>query len=305
MPIDSATVICTWSTICRFQIGSKMPFAKRSAMQVLDGLLAEVVVDPEDLVLVEPLAEHRAQLARRREVVPERLLDDHARPAVALSALADLANDVGRTQSEGRRGSGARLPARAAGPVELLEGVADAVLAALVGELRRDVAHPGGERLEHVASEWIPRVLLHRLAHRGQELPRRSAPCARRRRCRTARAAGPGTRARRARGTACAAVRSPDAPKTTSAHGSGVRRTPEALGERVRRGRLPLARDDCFALGRDPVQQLRERVGELLDAFALEGLDDVVVVDARPQRARRAARAPRRGPSSRVSRTSP
>ena len=29
--LDSATVIWTWSTNCRFQIGSKMPFAKRSA----------------------------------------------------------------------------------------------------------------------------------------------------------------------------------------------------------------------------------------------------------------------------------
>ena len=31
MPIDSATVICTWSMNWRFQIGSKIPFANRSA----------------------------------------------------------------------------------------------------------------------------------------------------------------------------------------------------------------------------------------------------------------------------------
>ena len=43
--------------------------------QVLDRLLAEVVVDPEDLRLVEHLEHLRVELARRGEVVAERLLD--------------------------------------------------------------------------------------------------------------------------------------------------------------------------------------------------------------------------------------
>src|SRR6478735_6563299 len=40
-------------------------------------------------------------------------------------------------------------------------------------------------------------------------------------------------------------------------------------------------RDELAALRADPVEQLLERVGELLDALTLEGLDHVVVVDAR------------------------
>ncbi len=49
---------------------------------VLDRLLAEVVVDPEDLVLAEPAVEQVVQLARGGEVVAERLLDDQPHPAL-------------------------------------------------------------------------------------------------------------------------------------------------------------------------------------------------------------------------------
>src|SRR6185295_16824703 len=38
--------------------------------------------------------------------------------------------------------------------------------------------------------------------------------------------------------------------------------------------------DELAALRADPVEQVRERVGEFLHALALEGLDHVVVVDA-------------------------
>ena len=50
------------------------------------------------------------------------------------------------------------------------------------------------------------------------------------------------------------------------------------------------------ALGADALDDLVERVGELLDALCLERLDDVVVVDAGLARAARAASAPRRRP---------
>ena len=46
---------------------------------VLDRHLPEVVVDPVQLGLVEERVELLIQLARRRPVVPERLLDDDAR----------------------------------------------------------------------------------------------------------------------------------------------------------------------------------------------------------------------------------
>ena len=60
---------------------------------VLDGLLAEVVVDPEDLALLEVLAELRGQLLRRREVVAERLLDDEARPAAVVLPFPERVDD--------------------------------------------------------------------------------------------------------------------------------------------------------------------------------------------------------------------
>ena len=54
--------------------------------EVLDRLLAQVVVDAKDLVLVEDGADLAVQAPRARQVVAERLLDDDARPA-ALRAV--------------------------------------------------------------------------------------------------------------------------------------------------------------------------------------------------------------------------
>ena len=54
--------------------------------QVLDGLLPEVVVDPVDLALAHGLGELAVQRHRRLQVVPERLLDDDAAPAVPVLA---------------------------------------------------------------------------------------------------------------------------------------------------------------------------------------------------------------------------
>ena len=47
--------------------------------QVLDRLLAEVVVDAEDRRLGEHLVDRRVQCPRRREVASERLLEDDPR----------------------------------------------------------------------------------------------------------------------------------------------------------------------------------------------------------------------------------
>ena len=48
---------------------------------VLNGLLAEVVVDPEDLVLAEDGVDRLGKHTRRLAISAERLLDDDARPA--------------------------------------------------------------------------------------------------------------------------------------------------------------------------------------------------------------------------------
>ena len=72
---------------------------------VLDGVLGQVVVDAEDLLLVERGSELRVQLSRRGEVVAEWFLDDDPAGRVAFRSHARVANgakDVG--ESLGRRG---------------------------------------------------------------------------------------------------------------------------------------------------------------------------------------------------------
>src|ERR687893_269944 len=54
------------------------PVRETQGQHVLDGLLAEVVVDAEDLVLREEPGDRLVEAPRRREVVAERLLDDQA-----------------------------------------------------------------------------------------------------------------------------------------------------------------------------------------------------------------------------------
>ena len=69
--------------------------------QVLDGLLAQVVVDPEDVGLGEPPVEQGVELLGRGQVAPERLLDHH--PRALGEALAGQALDHGR-EGAGRDG---------------------------------------------------------------------------------------------------------------------------------------------------------------------------------------------------------
>ena len=98
MPKSSAIVICTLSTYVRFQNASRTGFAKREEQHVVNGPLPEVVVDPEDVALDESAEQDPIQLARRGEVLPERLLDDDA-GAVRAPRLRQLLDD----RSEQRR----------------------------------------------------------------------------------------------------------------------------------------------------------------------------------------------------------
>ena len=78
--------------------------------QVQRRLLAEEVVDPEDLLLPEHLVDRVVELARRLEVGAERLLHDHAR-ALGQPGLAERPHDrAGR----GRRHRQVVQPARLA-----------------------------------------------------------------------------------------------------------------------------------------------------------------------------------------------
>src|SRR5207244_12179589 len=73
--------------------------------EVLDGSLAEVVVDAEDVRLVERRVQRRVERARRLEVPAEGLLDDDARVASgarALEALADGSEHARRDRAAAR-----------------------------------------------------------------------------------------------------------------------------------------------------------------------------------------------------------
>ena len=63
--------------------------------QVLHRLLAEVVVDPEHLRLVQDLVHARVELSRRGEIGSEWLLHDHAR-ALIKPERSELLDDAGR-----------------------------------------------------------------------------------------------------------------------------------------------------------------------------------------------------------------
>ena len=62
--------------------------------EVLHRLLSQVVVDPEDPLLVEDLVHHPVQLAGAGQVAPERLLDHHPGP-VSGSHLSEPPDDGG------------------------------------------------------------------------------------------------------------------------------------------------------------------------------------------------------------------
>ena len=60
---------------------------KPEGEDILDGFLAEIVVDPEDLVFREDASDIPVQRLSRGEIVPEGLLDDDAGPAAGLPGL--------------------------------------------------------------------------------------------------------------------------------------------------------------------------------------------------------------------------
>src|SRR3954451_23259335 len=140
------------------------PVREAEREHVLHGLLAEVVVDPEDLLLAEVLEQGRGQLLRRLEVVAERLLDHEARPAAIVSPLAERLDDRGES---GRRHGEVE---DAVAPellllVKLAERVVELVLAAGVGEVGRNVVQLRRELVPGVLAERVARVLLDRRLH--------------------------------------------------------------------------------------------------------------------------------------------
>ena len=65
----------------------EQPIGEAERHDALDRVLAEKVVDPEDLVFVQRALDVGVQLARRIQAMAERLLDHHAAPEPTLAAL--------------------------------------------------------------------------------------------------------------------------------------------------------------------------------------------------------------------------
>ena len=144
---------------------------------VLDRLLAQVVVDPEDLALLEVLEDRGVQLLRALEVVAERLLDDEPCPARRMPALAELGDDgLNRRRRDGEVVDA--VPGRSVLLVELVQARDHQVLTLVVGEVRGDIARDLCQLIPDVLPELVPAVLLHGLLHaRAKVVRRHRAPC--------------------------------------------------------------------------------------------------------------------------------
>ena len=82
--------------------------AEAEGQQVLHRLLAQVVVDAVDLVLVELLEDVGIQRPGRGQIAAERLLDDHAFPGLAVGLGHQAGVDRLSTTGAKKSGSVAR-----------------------------------------------------------------------------------------------------------------------------------------------------------------------------------------------------
>ena len=119
----SATVICTWSITSAIPQPLEDRVGEAQRQQVLHRLLAEVVVDAEDLRLAEHRADLVVDLARRGEVVADRLFQHDARllgdQAVRADVAADRADRDRATWRDRRRARARHRAVREHMPVRL------------------------------------------------------------------------------------------------------------------------------------------------------------------------------------------
>ncbi len=132
--------------------------------QVLDRLLAQVVVDAEDRVLVEDGVQRPVQLARGLQVAPERLFDDQARPVRAARLTQPVDHDP---EEAGRDGQVVRRPASA---VQL---ALDGVIGLQVRVVAAHVAKPVEQLAQDGFVQLLGPVLLQAFARAILELLRR------------------------------------------------------------------------------------------------------------------------------------
>ena len=125
--------------------------------QVLDGLLAQEVVDPVDRVLFEVLVQQRVELDRALQIAPERLLDhDPAalRDADARESLGHVVEQEGRDREV------------ADGMLRLAQRVAQRPVGGGIAVVAADVAQPRAEPLD----DGRGKALAERVPHFGAQL---------------------------------------------------------------------------------------------------------------------------------------
>src|SRR5208337_409327 len=65
--------------------GLEYAVAKTQHQQILHGVLAEIVIDPVDLLFFKHVQNNLVELVRRSQVSPKRLLDDDAHPRTRIA----------------------------------------------------------------------------------------------------------------------------------------------------------------------------------------------------------------------------
>ncbi len=145
------------------------PVRKAQSQQVLHGLLAEVVVDPEDLVLGEVLADQRRQLFCGGEVVSERLLDDEPVPPLPGGDRRHHRDE--RLECAGRNREVVQpVAGRPANGLGLGKCIREPRGGTLVGgRVEHQVAHPIGQLVPDLLPERIAGVVFDSAPHRLAE----------------------------------------------------------------------------------------------------------------------------------------
>jgi hypothetical protein len=147
--------------------------------EVLDGLLAQVVVDPEDRVRREHSLDDRVEFAGGFEVVAERLLDDHAPPRAV-----GAGRHPGTLQLSAYGREGARrdreiegvVAAGSAALVEFGESLGQPVEGVVVIETARHKAQALGEATPDLLLEGRPSMRFDRVVNDLGEVLDRPIP---------------------------------------------------------------------------------------------------------------------------------
>ncbi len=130
------------------------PVAEAKRQNVLDGFLAEVVIDAIDLGFVERFVQVIAQFACAGEVVSERLLHDEPSPAATLSQSRSAESLCRARVLAGLRGEiEHHVAAGMTFRLDLLESGGEILVKCRVADVSGNVVKSGGKRLPHIRIE--------------------------------------------------------------------------------------------------------------------------------------------------------